>query len=331
MAAQPSFLTRHRGWVIRLAGSALFLGVLFWLLPVATIGAALAALPPGVFAAVLGLFFLAHVVAAFKWWLLLARGLPFAAAVRAHYAGLAANLCLPGAIGGDAVRAGLAHQAMRDGARVVAVAAADRLIDLLALLTLAALGLAIASQGGAGAGTTLALAAGFFAALAGGLLALPQLLPLPWKLVPGLPGKRFAEKFADALAALRGRPGLLLAALALSLAVQAALIVMSWWLAHAVHTGASPGQWLFAWPLAKVAAVLPVSLNGLGLREAALAANLAAFGADAARVVTAGLIWQAVLFIGGGIGALALALSGGLRAAQPPAQNPDFTQEHTGG
>ena len=58
---------------------------------------------------------------------------------------------------------------------------------------------------------------------------------------------------------------------------------------------------------------MPVSLNGLGLREATLAALLDPFGADPSVIVAAGLMWQAVLFAAGGLGALVLALSGGTR------------------
>ena len=70
--------------------------------------------------------------------------------------------------------------------------------------------------------------------------------------------------------------------------------------------GTDVGPWLFAWPLAKIIAVLPVTLNGLGLREGVLASMLVPFGADAAAIVAAGLVWQAVMFTVGGIGAISV-------------------------
>ncbi|MCA9166003.1 MAG: hypothetical protein KDA62_23615, partial [Planctomycetales bacterium] len=51
-----------------------------------------------------------------------------------------------------------------------------------------------------------------------------------------------------------------------------------------------------------VIAVLPISLNGLGMREAALAAFLAPHVSDPAMIVAAGLAWQAVMFAAGLIG-----------------------------
>ena len=45
--------------------------------------------------------------------------------------------------------------------------------------------------------------------------------------------------------------------------------------------------------------MLPVSLGGLGVREAALVSLLVPFGADAASVVAAGLAFEAVIISGG--------------------------------
>jgi hypothetical protein len=59
-----------------------------------------------------------------------------------------------------------------------------------------------------------------------------------------------------------------------------------------------------------------VSLNGLGLREAALAGVFAAIApglTDPAPIVASGLAWQAILFAAGGIGGLILLVTPGTR------------------
>ena len=112
-------------WLIRATGSALVLGLLFWFLPWRTIVEGFQRVPLGLMPWVVALFMLGHVVAAAKWWMLLDRGLPFILALQAHFAGLAANLGLPGAAGGDAVRAGLAHVSMQDGPKLAAGSVAD--------------------------------------------------------------------------------------------------------------------------------------------------------------------------------------------------------------
>ena len=64
--------------------------------------------------------------------------------------------------------------------------------------------------------------------------------------------------------------------------------------------------WFLAWPLAKLVALVPVSLGGIGVREAALAVFLTPFGVDAALAVAQSLTWEAVLIFSGMISGLAV-------------------------
>ena len=57
--------------------------------------------------------------------------------------------------------------------------------------------------------------------------------------------------------------------------------------------------WFVVWPLAKLTGLLPVSLGGLGVRDATQGALLTGFGVPAARGVVASLVWQSVLIAGG--------------------------------
>lgn len=129
-------------------------------------------------------------------------------------------------------------------------------------------------------------------------------------MVPKLPARGLALRTASAITELGRRPMLMLGAFILSAGIQAVFVFLAVKLAVAVGIDLPFGAWLFAWPLAKILAVLPISLAGLGVREASLAVLLAPFGAVAAQVVAAGLVWQAVLFLTGGLGALVLMLTG---------------------
>lgn len=299
-----------RGWVVRASGSALFLAVLFWWLPRDAIISGFSRISAGLFLSVLAIFLLGHVLAAAKWWMLLGRTVPFRMALRAHFAGLAANLCLPGAVGGDAVRAGIAHVAMGDGPRLAAASVADRMIDMVALAFLALAG--VLALRGESVGMTLAVEAGTL--LLGMLLlavyGLPSIVKAVWGVFPKLPARGLAEKVAQSFSSLGKRPGLLAAALVLSILIQAVFVSLSIKLALAIGIDIANAAWFFAWPLAKIVAVLPISLGGLGVREGTLAALLVPHGAVAAQVVAAGLIWQAVLYAGGAIGGLTWMLAG---------------------
>jgi uncharacterized membrane protein YbhN (UPF0104 family) len=304
-------------WVIRAAGSVVALTLIFWLLPREAILEGFARVSLPLFLGVFLAFLAGHVANALKWWLLLDRGLPYLAALRAHYGGLAANLCLPGAAGGDAVRAALAHLAMRDGPKLAAGAVADRLIDLIGMACLSLTGLMLLRGQGLGLGLVLEIVAVLLIGLALVVYGFPYVVRAVWGIWPGLPAQALALRTADAFAALGRRPWLLVTTLALSLAVQTLFVWLSARLGLAAGVDIAFGAWLFAWPLAKIVAVLPIALNGLGVRESSLAALLAPFGAGAAEVVASGLVWQAVIFGAGALGALVLFLSGG-RFRTPP-------------
>ncbi len=298
-----------RRWAIRAAGSALFLAVLAWLLPVGQIVDGLSRVPLNLFLLVWVGFVAGHAVAAAKWRRLLGTGLNYFDALRAHVAGLAANLALPGAAGGDVVRAGVAQMALRDGGRVISGSVADRLIDMLALAILAGIGaLALGNDGWDG--VVLLILVGMGASLVAAFWILPRLVPWAYEKWPRLPAAGLANTTADAFAGLAARPVTLVATLSLSIAIQALFVWLAMQLGLAVGVNLPMAVWFLAWPLAKLLAVLPVSLNGLGLREATLAGLMVPFGADGASVVAAGLAWQAVLFATGGLGAAVLAMSG---------------------
>lgn len=293
-----------RQWIIRVIGSAIVLGLIFWLLPTDELWRAIVNLPPALWLAVLGVFVAGHVVAAAKWWLLAVRdsGIPFATAVRAHFAGLVANLCLPGVAGGDVVRATLVLRGSDDKTRIAVGSLGDRLLDSFGLLLLATGGALFAIDGADWwAGPLPRIAALAAIVLAGVGLAVV--------LAPRLPRKGVVAKIADAVGTFRRQPARLMFCLLLSLAVQAIFISLNIALAAACGLDVSAAAWFFAWPLAKLLAVAPISIGGLGVREAGLAALLAPFGAPAAIVVAVGLIWQTILIAGGLIGGGALALS----------------------
>jgi uncharacterized membrane protein YbhN (UPF0104 family) len=103
------------------------------------------------------------------------------------------------------------------------------------------------------------------------------------------------------------QPGAMLRALSTSVTVQVIFIILNVVLADACGLHLRFRVWLFAWPLAKLAAAVPITQAGIGVREAALAALLVPFGATAVLAVASGLAWDAVSISGaiaGGVFAL---------------------------
>ena len=270
------------------------LSVLLVWLPLDELGGAIRRVRAWVWLGVLACALLAHLMAAFKWRLLLrACGLRpgLTEALRAHLAGLFANLCLPSLVGGDLVRAGMLLRQHR-AAPLAVGSLADRVLDTTGLVLLSAVGalwfpdvvgeLALEILGVA----VLALAAGTLLAP----LALRRLDPA-W-LPPRLGA--IAVRLREAVDALARRPAAAAAALAISLAVQASYVALNAWLGRIVGIEVPLAAWYLLWPLAKLVALIPISLGGIGLREAALAGLLAPLGVPPPLAVAQGLVWDSI-------------------------------------
>lgn len=305
----PAAVKSHRillPWLLRAGGSALVLAILFSIVPIEQVWSDARRLPPLLWLFALGLFLLGHCAAAAKWRLLIGSGISFAQALRAHLAGLAANLCLPGLAGGDVVRAGLVYGVAADKPRLAIGSIADRLLDMFGLLVLAVGGalLSLPQRQGVPAAllwVLIASAVALCAVLPGSLLldrALRDTRPVGRM-------KRIAARAVAATAFIVRQPRRLFLCLAISMAVQATFVGINIALASAVQLEAPVSAWFFAWSTAKVIAIAPVSLGGLGVREAAMSRLLAPFGADPGHVIAIGLIWQTLLYASGLIGVLA--------------------------
>jgi uncharacterized membrane protein YbhN (UPF0104 family) len=202
------------------------------------------------------------------------------------------------------VRAGLVIRTATDKTRVAVGSLADRVVDTLSVFTLACVGAALST----GAGDTQAVlvrAGGVLLLLSvGGVIGFLVLGRIPWRGKP----RKLVDKLRTSLGALAGRKAALAACFLLSLSIQGVFVWLNVLLADASGVEAPAAAWLFAWSASKLLAVLPISVGGLGVREASLAALLAPFGAPPARVVAVGLLWQSILLASGLLGGLILLL-----------------------
>ena len=292
-------------WIIRLCVSGLMLALIFYLVPFAEVWTAARQISLPLWLGALGLFLAGHAAAAAKWRILIGSGISYRQAFRAHLAGLAANLALPSVAGGDVVRAGLVMKHADDKGRLAMGSVADRLIDTLglALIAVASAWLAWGPRLDSGIWLGWPLL-GLLAVAAGGLVAMPALDRFAGR--NERPGKlvRLLTKLIHLAAELARRPGRLLLCLLISMAVQCLFVGINIAFAEAAHVEAPVAAWFFAWTTAKIIAIAPISLGGLGVREASMAALLVPFGADPAQVVAIGLVWQSVLYASGLIGFL---------------------------
>lgn len=291
-------------WVKALV-SAVVLALLFVLLPWSQIWEAGQQVSSSLWVGVLGGFLVGHFIGVLKWRMIIninAAGAPLSmlGALRCYTAGLFANLYLPSIVGGDVLRAVLAGKETGRPEAVILGGIADRLIDIVALSLLIGAGGVLVGSAASGFSPFLITLVGI---LGTGFTVL-VVLRRPLKQWPPQYRRRIGRSLV-ALRRLRRRPGTALAALLLAAVLQCCFVLLNAWIGYAVGIEVALGVWFFAWPLAKVAALLPISLNGLGVRDAALAALLVPFGATAALGVVASLVWQTVVYAGGLLGGLA--------------------------
>jgi uncharacterized membrane protein YbhN (UPF0104 family) len=290
---------------IKAAVSIALLALLFALLPWHEVLDAFGRLPPLVWAGVLAGFVAGHLVGVIKWRLFVnaARaGLRPVDAVLCYSAGLFANLCLPSIVGGDLLRMALAGRLTRRPEAALWGGVMDRMTDVLALVLLVSGGAMVAQSGVDGWLRQLLVVA-----IAGsGLLAVlgvPLVLRRPLARWP----RRVRRPVGRALVGLRQlarRPRTALAGLALSLLIQGSFVLLNAWLGRRLGITVPIAVWFVVWPLAKIASLMPISLGGLAVREASLAALLAPFGVPVAVSVVCSLLWQTVLIAGGLLGGL---------------------------
>jgi uncharacterized protein (TIRG00374 family) len=190
---------------------------------------------------------------------------------RTYFVALFAGQFLPAAIGGDAVRVVELGRLTHDAPEALASVLIDRLVGLMSLVGLAVVAVLVS---GAGSRPGVVLAEAAFGAAAAGALALLFSSRLRgvvarW-LEPRAEGRRLAvgQRFYDALHAYRAHRGTLAAVGLLALAVQAARVGVIWMLVRALGLHVPDSVVLLAGPVVFAALALPVSLNGIGVREA---------------------------------------------------------------
>ena len=249
---------------------------------------------------------------AWRWQrLLVARGIHdrLSWLVRAYFVAYTAGQVLPTAVGGDAVR--IYETARRHPTRGGAVAGSvllERALGGAATLALAAVGFALALGHydvgaylwieGAFVLGTLVLAVALFSR---------RMRPLLARTAPLLRAVRLerpVRSVYEGIHAYRDHPGLLFGVFTLTLAVQAVRVLAIWLSGKAVGVDLSPRPYYVMGPLLFLVLLLPISVNGIAVRESFFVSFLGNLGVDADKAFATGFLFFVVT--------LALSLPGAL-------------------
>ncbi len=292
-------------WLIllRWVAAAAVLGALLHILPLEPVRGALSRVPLTRLIAILLGYLLAHSVGVVKWRMVVnAAGaeLDLATAAQCYTGGVFGTLFLPSIIGGDVIRLAVGLRRSPNPAAVLAGNVADRFLDVAAQAALVLLGLLLL-PGSLPAQLQLPVGK---VLVVGGVGAVALLALGIFLLQPLLRGRsvRFRRRLARVRYALRSvsrRSHVLFFGWILGLCIQTTFLVLTALLAISCGLVLPLRVWLFAWPLAKLVAVLPLTQGGIGIREAALVALLVPFGAPGSLVLAAGLAWEGIVIVGG--------------------------------
>jgi uncharacterized protein (TIRG00374 family) len=321
----PSSSTRIGRWLKPAVTLALYGLVFYWTDAGTVLGrlrtVKLAPLAAGVFLYVAG-----QALSAYRWRLLLrpvALATSYVKLVGFYFIGMFFNLFLPTIVGGDAVKALLLTRETGEPARATMSVFMERNTGLCALLLLAVGAAAVAPAITLGRLTLVTLvwwlAAGYVAVNV--VLLNPPAYRLADRVIAVTPLARLRPRAASLYAAVvpykRAAPALALA-IALSLIFQGLVVAVVFLNAAALSLDVPLSAVAVFVPLVSLAGMVPVSVNGLGVREALYILLFGKLGVPADLAVSLALLYLAVTLIASLPGGLVYALqptSIGLAAA----------------
>lgn len=312
------FQRSSRGWLViafRWAAALAVLGLLLHFLPLAPLRAAIARVPVSIFLVVLLGYLLAHSAGVVKWRMVVnaaGAGLDFATSAQCYFGGLFGTLFLPSIVGGDVVRLAVGLRRSPRPAAVLTGNLIDRSLDVAAQAGLVLLGFLLLPEMNLVPDNVEGTIDHVIVGIAVAIVLLSVLaFVLRKKILRGrsLRFRRRLVRFRHALRSVSKRPRILVLGWLLATCIQVAFLLLTAKLGVYCGLTLPLRAWLFAWPLAKLAAVLPLTQGGIGVREAALVVLLSPFGAPGHLVLAVGLVWEGVVIASGLIaGAIALIL-----------------------
>jgi hypothetical protein len=309
--------------LVKVAVTAALYAALFYKIDVASIWARLQAahlqwVALGVVAYAVGQW-----LSAWRWWLLLrpvGLAVPYLRMAAFYFIGMFFNIFLPTIVGGDAVKAILLSRETGAPARATMSVFMERNVGLFALLTIATAAAFVAPpvnvRGFNLLQLTLIVFAGFI--VANIVLANRPAYHLVDRLVAMTPLARMRSRAAslyDAVVPYREARwrGVVAAATAQSFLFQAVVILVVFLNANALGLSVPVAALAVFVPLISLAGMLPISVNGLGIREALYLLLFGRIGVPADAAVSMALLYFAVTLAASLPGGIVYALQRGPR------------------
>jgi len=258
------------------------LGLLTYLFSKIDVGSVVRALQNlhlGFFALAWISFFGLQFVGIFRWQIMVRlQGFehPFGRLASYYFVGLFFNLFLPTSIGGDLGKCYYLAESRSDILRAVSTVLADRISGMIALLCIASIALL------AGGSVMVPVWMTFFTVAGTALLILGLLIPFVF---PGLL-RRYELPYR-----YWENPRFMAVSLVTSFFIQLSVVIISMIIGQAVDVVIPWESYFVFIPLVTVAGMVPISLNGLGVREGAYVYFLAQSGVATHQALAFAILW----------------------------------------
>jgi uncharacterized membrane protein YbhN (UPF0104 family) len=213
------------------------------------------------------------------------------------------NNFLPSNIGGDVVRVRDTSGPAKSRTLAATVVLVDRGLGLLALVLVAALGATASQPAVAGGGPPVQPWILWAGLVCGSVVSLQALrtpafvtrlaTPLRWLHAEWVDAR--LAKLTVALGRFASSPGALASSAAGAVVVQALLVAFYAAVAHGLHIAVSPWHLAVMVPVSFVVQMLPISVNGFGVREATFVAFFALAGLPAEAAMLLSFMGTAVI------------------------------------
>ncbi len=295
--------------------SAITIGVfvfLFTRLEATEIFARMARMDMGLFAVSIGLIMLKNLGAGYRNRILLRHigsNVGLAALVRLYFIGGFFNLFLPTAVGGDIARAFYLYRYSGGNESTVSTIIMERVLGILAMMCLSFTSVLLihALMPGLLASRLIHVITVLFGcALAASALFFHGAAE---RFVERMMPHRLSNRMAPVIAVVRSFLGFrrgaraLVSAFLVSLTIQAIIIASTWVIALSIGDDTPLIVFLMLLPIIWLVSMIPVSINGIGLREGAFVFFFGTVGMSGETALAISLIWFAQMIVMGVMGA----------------------------
>ena len=249
-----------------------------------------------------------------KWWTIARSGgitTPYPAALKAYFIGMFLNCFSFGMLGGDAARGILVAQGQPKKTEGLASVVADRIHGLIVLSCIALVTSAIMGRDRVSPDLIQLLLLLVVSCTAGWLIG-PWLLPR----LPLMKTTRIGLKLQQVMAIFPREPKTLLFITSLSVVFHLLQISLHWIMAYGMGITISFTTLLLVIPFVNIVCSLPISWNGLGVREKAYTYFLATAPAIVSyeQAVAFGAIWLLAVTVSSAIGGIVAMMSEDMRS-----------------